>query len=184
MLLADHISYLADRATRRRRQQLQMFGLDAASLAEQSRKRRRATQPVPLIRAYCGFAPTLDREPGAALGAACAQDLAAADTLHAGAKTVCPLAPDDRRLISALHVLLPFKKSLTLERFASCAVKVIRDATRSATLWITLPQRSTLSAVTGSVRRPLFFGLAPPARHRSCPHPYSGRPAWNRSSRS
>jgi len=89
-----------------------MFGFDAAALAKQSCERRRATQSVPLIRAYCGFATTLNREPGAALGAARAQDLAAADTLHAGAKTVGPLAPDDRRLVGALHVLLPFEKAL------------------------------------------------------------------------
>jgi hypothetical protein len=73
---------------------------------------------VPLIRAYWGFATALDGEPGAALGAPGAKDLAAADAFHSGAKAVRPLAPDDRRLVSALHDLIPFEKSLTLERFA------------------------------------------------------------------
>jgi hypothetical protein len=95
-----------------------MFGFDATALAKQPGERRRPTQSVPLIRAYCGFATALDCEPGAALGAPCAQDLAAADAFHASAKAVRPLAPDDRRLVGALHDLFPFKKSLTLERFA------------------------------------------------------------------
>ena len=118
LLLADHVSYLADRASGRHRQQLQMFGFDATALAKQPGERRRPTQSVPLIRAYCGFATALDREPGAALGAPRAQDLAAADAFHPGAKAVRPLAPDDRRLVGALHDLFPFEKSLTLERFA------------------------------------------------------------------
>jgi hypothetical protein len=118
-LLADHVSHLACRAFGWRRQQLQVFGFEAAALAKDPGERGSPAQSVPLIRAYRGFAGRLlDGEPRAALGAARAQDLAAADALHAGAKTVRPLAPDDRRLISALHDLLPFEKSLTLERFA------------------------------------------------------------------
>ena len=103
-----------------------MFGLDATALAKQPGERRRPAQPVPLIRAYCGFATALDREPGTALGAPRTQDLAAADAFHPGAKAMRPLAPDDRRLVGALHDLFPFEKSLTLERFAYRPVKAIR----------------------------------------------------------
>ena len=112
LLLADHVSHLADRAAGRHCQELQMFGLDAAAVAKQPGERRRAAQPVPLIRAYCGFAVALDREPGAALGAPCTQDLAAADAFHAGSKAVCPLAPVDGRLVGAIHDMLPFVKAL------------------------------------------------------------------------
>jgi hypothetical protein len=111
-MLADHVSYPADRAFGRRRQKLQVFGFDAATLAKKPGECRRPAQPVPLIRAYRGFAGALDGEPGSALGAARAQDLSAADAFHAGTEAVCPLAPDDRRLIGALHGLLPFEKAL------------------------------------------------------------------------
>ena len=93
-----------------------MVGFDATALAKQPGKSGRATQSMPLIGAYADFAansqPALDREPRAALGAARAQNLASADAFHAGAKAVGPLAPDDRRLVGALHGLLPLEKAL------------------------------------------------------------------------
>src|SRR5207302_1544509 len=47
--------------------------------------------------------PPLDGEPRAALRPASAQNPAPANTLHAGPKTVCPLAADDGGLIGAFH---------------------------------------------------------------------------------
>jgi hypothetical protein len=93
-----------------------MAGFDAAALAKQPGKSRRAAQSMPSIGAYAeiaaNFPPALDREPRATLGAARAQNLAAADAFHAGAKAVGPLAPDDRRLVGALHGLLSLEKAL------------------------------------------------------------------------
>jgi hypothetical protein len=64
-----------------------------------------------------------DREPHAALRAASAQNLAAADTLHAGAKTMGPLTADDGGLVGTFHGAAFDGKSLTLERFAQRFVK-------------------------------------------------------------
>jgi hypothetical protein len=42
LLLADHISYLPDRAPGGQRQQLQMFGFDPTTLAEKTGEGRRS----------------------------------------------------------------------------------------------------------------------------------------------
>src|SRR5437016_13235129 len=68
-------------------------------------------------------APGPGGEPRAALRPASAQDPAPANTLHAGPKTVCPLAADDGGLIGAFHGAAFDGKSLTLERFAYRSVK-------------------------------------------------------------
>src|ERR1700682_3787732 len=67
--------------------------------------------------------PRSDREPHAALRAARAQNLASANTLHAGAETVCSLAANDGGLIGTFHGAAFDGKSLTLERFAYHSVK-------------------------------------------------------------
>src|ERR1700687_2188774 len=67
--------------------------------------------------------PRSDGEPRAALRPASAQDLAPANTLHAGTKTVSPLAADDGGLIGTFHGAAFDRKSLTLERFAYHSVK-------------------------------------------------------------
>jgi hypothetical protein len=64
-------------------------------------------------------------KPCAPLGATSAQDPAPAGRLHAAAKAVGPLAPDNRRLESAFHEFTFFGKSLLLELVAMVLVKVI-----------------------------------------------------------
>src|ERR1700693_6578494 len=67
--------------------------------------------------------PRSDGEPHSALRPASAQNLAPADALHAGTKTVCPLAADDGGLKGTFHGAAFNGKSLTLERFAYHSVK-------------------------------------------------------------
>jgi hypothetical protein len=67
--------------------------------------------------------PRSDGKPHAALRPTGAQDLAAANTLHAGTKTVCPLAANDGGLVGTFHGAAFDGKSLTLERFAYRSVK-------------------------------------------------------------
>ena len=67
--------------------------------------------------------PRSDREPRAALRPASAQNLASANTLHAGAKTVRSLAANDGGLVGTFHDAAFDRKSLTLERFAYHSVK-------------------------------------------------------------
>src|SRR4029079_14711117 len=106
-----------------------------------------------------------------------AQDLAAADAFHPGAKAVRPLAPDDRRLVGALHDLFPFEKSLTLERFTHRPVKIIR-ADRGGYVGGERVQCSSSRAPLGA----RYFLVLPSRTHYPpCPRPYSGRPVWNRS---
>jgi len=54
----------------------------------------------------------LGGEPGTAFGAARAQNFAAADRLHPGAKPMGALPPDHGGLISALHDSALLKKAL------------------------------------------------------------------------
>jgi hypothetical protein len=67
--------------------------------------------------------PRSDGQPHAALRPASAQNLAAADTFHAGTESVRPLAPDDGGLVGTFHGAAFDGKSLTLERFAYHSVK-------------------------------------------------------------
>lgn len=67
--------------------------------------------------------PRSDGQPHAALRASSAENLATANTLHAGTKTVGPLASDDGGLVGTFHGAAFDGKSLTLERFAYHSVK-------------------------------------------------------------
>ena len=67
--------------------------------------------------------PRSDREPRAALRPARAQNLAPANTLHAGTETVRSLAANDGGLVGTFHGAAFDGKSLTLERFAYHSVK-------------------------------------------------------------
>src|SRR5262249_50845315 len=73
--------------------------------------------------------PHSNRQPGAALAAARAKDLAPAHGAHPGAETVGALATDDRGLVGTFHDCALREKSLVLERFARSPVKVNRSAT-------------------------------------------------------
>jgi len=109
-----------------------MGPIETPTCLEQTGEGRCAAESVPLVRAYrddrgqrgaSRRTPRSDGEPRAALRPASAQNLAPANTLHAGPKTVCPLPADDGGLIGTFHGAAFDGKSLTLERFAYHSVK-------------------------------------------------------------
>ena len=105
--------------------------------------------------------PRSDGQPHAALRPASAENLAAADTFHAGTKTVCPLAPDDGGLVGTFHGAAFDRKSLTLERFAHHSVKEHRRLNSVRSLWITRV-RAEYNDGDGLRTAPaLFSGLSP-----------------------
>ena len=109
--------------------------------------------------------PRSDREPRAALRPASAENLAPANTLHAGTETVRSLAANDGGLVGTFHGAAFDGKSLTLERFAYHSVKdhrrwrAVDNSASSGVQW-----RST-----GPTRCPLFFQLGSPQLSMSTP---------------
>jgi hypothetical protein len=105
--------------------------------------------------------PRSDCQPHAALRSTSAQDLAAANTLHTGTKTVSPLAADDGGLVGTFHGAAFDGKSLTLERFAHHSVKEHRRLNSVRSLWITRV-RAEYNDGDGLRTAPaLFSGLSP-----------------------
>ena len=90
-----------------------MAPLQAAPLPEQPGECPGPGEPQAAVRADRA-APLglLDREPGAALGAARAQYFAAACGLHPAAETMGALAANHRWLVGAFHDLPSYEKAL------------------------------------------------------------------------
>jgi hypothetical protein len=128
LFAGDDITHSSVRTSGGERKQLQIFTVDAAAALKYTCKRRSPSQTMTLDRAYrrarVAFRPGLDCKPAAPFAAAGTQYLTPRCGFHSSAKTVCALAPDDRRLICAFHGLPWVRKSLKLEHFARAFVKI------------------------------------------------------------